>query len=262
MTQAPAGGTRAEVLVETKLHPRAGFGKTTLVAQWLSADARPFAWVSLDPGGDDPAGCGGTSPAPCSGRARSSASRRSCGRSGSADEAIGHAQAAGDVTGAIDLIARHWYGYVDSGRSATVRGWLRSMGDDQIAASPLAAHCAAWIAALTGDQTSVRCWLPVMEAAPDGGPLPDGAGAQLARLDPDRPAAGRPVAGHGAGRAADRPGARRAAAAPGCDVAARDRPGAVPLPEHDQDHTGAIYRKLGVSDRQTAVLKGRDLGFM
>ena len=93
---------------------------------------------------------------------------------GSADEAIGHAQAAGDVTGAIDLIARHWAGYVDSGRSATVRGWLRSLGDDQIAASPLAAHCAAWIAALAGDQASVRSWLPVVGAAPDAGPLPDG----------------------------------------------------------------------------------------
>jgi LuxR family maltose regulon positive regulatory protein len=93
---------------------------------------------------------------------------------GSADEAIGHALAAGDVTGAIGLIARHWTGYVDSGRSATVRGWLRSLGDDHIAASPLAAHCAAWVAALAGDQASVRCWLPVVEAATDTGPLPDG----------------------------------------------------------------------------------------
>jgi len=34
----------------------AGFGKTTLVAQWRASDAenRPFAWVSLDHGDDDP----------------------------------------------------------------------------------------------------------------------------------------------------------------------------------------------------------------
>ena len=34
----------------------AGFGKTTLVAQWrLSpAESRPFAWVSLDSGDNDP----------------------------------------------------------------------------------------------------------------------------------------------------------------------------------------------------------------
>ncbi len=34
----------------------AGFGKTTLVAQWRAsgAESRPFAWVSLDDGDDDP----------------------------------------------------------------------------------------------------------------------------------------------------------------------------------------------------------------
>src|SRR3712207_4955461 len=36
----------------------AGFGKTTLLAEWLaatSAGGRPAAWVSLDPGDNDPA---------------------------------------------------------------------------------------------------------------------------------------------------------------------------------------------------------------
>lgn len=95
-------------------------------------------------------------------------------RSGSADEAILHAQAAGDADGAIELIACHWYGYIDSGRIATVRGWLRSLGDDTIGASPVAAHCAAWAAALSGDQESVRRWLPLVKAAGESGPLPDG----------------------------------------------------------------------------------------
>jgi LuxR family transcriptional regulator, maltose regulon positive regulatory protein len=31
----------------------AGYGKTTLLAQWAEADQRPFAWVSLDPRDDD-----------------------------------------------------------------------------------------------------------------------------------------------------------------------------------------------------------------
>jgi len=80
-------GTGVEVTVETKLHPPAaraewvprdalvqrlvtagaaklvlvgapaGFGKTSLVAQWRASPAehRPFAWLSLDPGDDDPA---------------------------------------------------------------------------------------------------------------------------------------------------------------------------------------------------------------
>src|SRR5262245_57349855 len=32
----------------------AGYGKTTLLAQWADADARPFAWVSLDQRDNDP----------------------------------------------------------------------------------------------------------------------------------------------------------------------------------------------------------------
>lgn len=94
--------------------------------------------------------------------------------SGSADEAITHALAAGDQAHAIPLIAQHNHRYVGSGRIATVRRWLRLLGDDQIAASPLAAHCAMWLAALTGDQASVRRWLPVVQAAKDSGSLPDG----------------------------------------------------------------------------------------
>ena len=87
-------------------------------------------------------------------------------RAGPVDESIGHALAAGDQAGAIELIAGHWYAYVDSGRAATVRSWLRLLGDDVISANPLAAHCAAWTAALAGDRESVRRWLPVVAAAP------------------------------------------------------------------------------------------------
>jgi ATP/maltotriose-dependent transcriptional regulator MalT len=94
--------------------------------------------------------------------------------SGSADEAISHALAAGDVTGATALIARRWFAYADAGRLDAVRGWLQALGDDQIAADPLAAHCAAWAAALAGDRPSVTRWLPVIEAGAYPGPLPDG----------------------------------------------------------------------------------------
>jgi LuxR family maltose regulon positive regulatory protein len=93
---------------------------------------------------------------------------------GWAQEAIDHALAARNVTRAVGLIARHWYATVDAGRAATVAGWLRSLGDDQIAASPLAAHCMAWTAALTGDRETVRRCLPVIEASAYDGALPDG----------------------------------------------------------------------------------------
>ena len=99
-------------------------------------------------------------------------------RAGLVDESFGHAVAAGDHAGAVELMARHWYAYIGSGRAATVRGWLRLLGDDVIRADPLAAHCAAWTAALAGDRESVRRWLPVVEAAPNAAPnaaaLPDG----------------------------------------------------------------------------------------
>ena len=93
---------------------------------------------------------------------------------GSAREAIEHALAAGNVGGAIELIARNWRPFVDAGRVATVRGWLTALGDEQISASPLAAHCAAWAAALTGDRETVRRWLPVIAAGEYPGVLPDG----------------------------------------------------------------------------------------
>jgi len=95
--------------------------------------------------------------------------------SGSTDEAIDHALAAGNVAGAINLIARHWFVYVDSGRAATVRRWMRTLGDDQIAAHPLAAHSAAWAAAFSGEGESVQRWAQVVRAGEHEGPLPDGA---------------------------------------------------------------------------------------
>ena len=54
LIQSLAGATAAKlVLVEAP----AGFGKTTLVAQWRAGtlESRPFAWISLDRGDNDPA---------------------------------------------------------------------------------------------------------------------------------------------------------------------------------------------------------------
>jgi LuxR family maltose regulon positive regulatory protein len=46
-----AAGTFPLVLVSAP----AGYGKTTLLSQWAARDVRPFAWVSVDEGDDDPA---------------------------------------------------------------------------------------------------------------------------------------------------------------------------------------------------------------
>jgi len=95
-------------------------------------------------------------------------------RSGSPDEAIAHARAAGDVAGVVDLIAEHWGAYVDSGRVAAVRSWLSLLGDDVVSADPVAAHCAAWAAAVSDDRESLRRWLRIVEISEHEGALPDG----------------------------------------------------------------------------------------
>jgi len=95
-------------------------------------------------------------------------------QSGLADEAISHALAARDVAGVTNLIAWHWYAYVASGQVATVRRWLKALGDEVLSTAPVAAHCAAWTAALSGDRESVRRLLPIVKTAEHDGPLPDG----------------------------------------------------------------------------------------
>ncbi len=44
--------SRAPPLVLLSAGP--GWGKTTLLAQWASRSQRPFAWVSVDDGDNDP----------------------------------------------------------------------------------------------------------------------------------------------------------------------------------------------------------------
>jgi LuxR family transcriptional regulator, maltose regulon positive regulatory protein len=93
---------------------------------------------------------------------------------GSAGEAIAHALAAGDDEEAVAVIADHWPAATAAGHIAEFQAWLDSIGDDRILASPVAAHCAAWCAALSGDRASLTRWLAVIEARGDDGPLPDG----------------------------------------------------------------------------------------
>jgi LuxR family maltose regulon positive regulatory protein len=93
---------------------------------------------------------------------------------GSAGEAITHALAAGDDAGAVAVMAGSWPGLIARGPVAEFQAWLNSIGDRRILASPVAAHCAAWCAALSGDLASFTRWLAVTEAGRHDGPLPDG----------------------------------------------------------------------------------------
>jgi LuxR family transcriptional regulator, maltose regulon positive regulatory protein len=95
-------------------------------------------------------------------------------QAGSTEEAIAHALSAGDMDGAAELITAHWHSFVAAGGIRTVSDWLGSLGEDWVAGNPVAAHCAAWVAAVTWDVDSVRRWLRVIETAAHDGPLPDG----------------------------------------------------------------------------------------
>ena len=95
-------------------------------------------------------------------------------QAGSAEEAIRHALSAGDMDGAAQMIAAHWYDFAEAGHVATVRDWLGSLGEDRIAGNPVTAHCAAWTAALSWDVDVVRRWLRVVEAGAHDAVLPDG----------------------------------------------------------------------------------------
>lgn len=55
-----------------------------------------------------------------------------------------------------------------------MRGWLDLLGNSTVSADPVAAHCGAWAAALSGDRESLRRWLPIVATGRHNGPLPDG----------------------------------------------------------------------------------------
>ena len=95
-------------------------------------------------------------------------------QAGSTEEAIAHALSAGDTDGAAELITAHWHDFAAAGRISAVSDWLGSLGEARVAGNPVAAHCAAWVAAVSWDADSVRRWLRVIEAASYDGPLPDG----------------------------------------------------------------------------------------
>jgi LuxR family maltose regulon positive regulatory protein len=90
------------------------------------------------------------------------------------EEAFDHALAAGDTDAAVEVMSAYWYSYINVGRMETVHGWMTALGDDAVLANPLAAHTAAWVAALSGQPGTVRRLLPVIGADNGAGPLPDG----------------------------------------------------------------------------------------
>jgi LuxR family transcriptional regulator, maltose regulon positive regulatory protein len=72
------------------------------------------------------------------------------------------------------LIARHWYGYVSAGQTATVQRWLESLPEEMITHDAVLALVKAWICALGGQREESARFLTLAESISYEGPLPDG----------------------------------------------------------------------------------------
>ena len=88
---------------------------------------------------------------------------------GLSSEAIRHAIAAGDVRQASELIAHHWYSYLQRGRIETVAGWLDALGDETVAGDAGLCLTKAWIAVNTGHLPEVAHWIEAAERARGAG---------------------------------------------------------------------------------------------
>jgi LuxR family maltose regulon positive regulatory protein len=94
--------------------------------------------------------------------------------------------AADEYERAGQLIARHWFGYVVTGYTATLRGWLDALPTDIVGLTAPLALVEAWICALQGRREETGRFLTLAEDSSYQGSLPDGtpsveAGVTLVR---------------------------------------------------------------------------------
>jgi LuxR family maltose regulon positive regulatory protein len=90
------------------------------------------------------------------------------------ESAIRQASEAEDYERAGLLIARHWYGYVFSGQTATVERWLESLPGGAIERDAALCLVEAWLCALGGRGEESARFLALAEGTPREDPLPDG----------------------------------------------------------------------------------------
>jgi LuxR family maltose regulon positive regulatory protein len=90
------------------------------------------------------------------------------------EDAIRQAIAATDYERVGLLIARHWYGYVVAGQTATVQLWLEYLPEVTITQDSALALVKAWMCALGGQREESARFLRLAEGIPHEGPLPDG----------------------------------------------------------------------------------------
>jgi LuxR family maltose regulon positive regulatory protein len=93
---------------------------------------------------------------------------------GNAEEAIHHALAGKEWPVAGELIAEHWFPFLNRGQLATVRRWLGQMSPETLATDPVAALAAGGVAALSGDREAAAGHLAVAERGVHQGVVPGG----------------------------------------------------------------------------------------
>ena len=94
--------------------------------------------------------------------------RRACAwhrAQGDADEAIGHATAAGDVAEACELIARHWLPLFNLGQAETVARWVDALPRESAVADARVCVARAWAALQPGVVEEMESWLRAAERA-------------------------------------------------------------------------------------------------
>jgi LuxR family transcriptional regulator, maltose regulon positive regulatory protein len=101
--------------------------------------------------------------------------RRACAwyrAQGDADEAIGHATAAGDFAVACDLIARHWVPLSNADRDETIARWVDALPRESAEADARVCLARAWAALGLGVVEEMESWLRAAERAPQPGSSP------------------------------------------------------------------------------------------
>jgi LuxR family maltose regulon positive regulatory protein len=93
---------------------------------------------------------------------------------GTSPEAVHHTLAAGDLEDAAELIARHWNGFFNEGRLATVEGWLDALGREAVLADPRLCVARAWVALDRGRLDEAGAWIESAAAGSLPGPMQDG----------------------------------------------------------------------------------------
>jgi len=93
---------------------------------------------------------------------------------GLVSRAVTHAQAAGDVDVAAELVAAGWLDMTERGQFATLRTWLAGFDDEQVEGHAPLAVAAAWISGLAGEGERAARFAAAAQRGTWSGPTPDG----------------------------------------------------------------------------------------